>query len=328
MPEPAADQAAKPASGPPAGAAAATPAGPRTSLRLVGFVAGLVLALVGGFGIGRAVGDGPATSAGAVDPTHSHTPGASDDPGGHAHGSGAATAGNATVSGLAMSDAAFRLEVESTTFRAGRAQPLRFQIRDALRRPVTAFTVQHEKPLHLIVARRDLSGFQHLHPTMAPDGTWTVPLTLPTAGVWRAYADFTATTADGTSAAAVLGVDLTVPGDYRPAPLPPPAPQAVAADYQVRYQGRPRVAAVQPLLFTVTRAGAPVQVEPYLGAYGHLVVLRQGDLGYVHAHAEPQLAGGAMKFWFTAPSPGRYRMFLDFQAAGAVHTAEFTLAVG
>jgi hypothetical protein len=301
----------------------------RTSLKLVAFVAGLVIALVGGFGIGRAVGDRSTTDTGAAAP-HAHTPGATatDGTGGHAHGSGAAAAGNATVSGLALSDAAFRLEAESTTFRAGRAQPLRFQILDALRRPVTGFTVQHEKPLHLIVARRDLSGFQHLHPTMAPDGTWSVSLTLPTAGVWRAYADFTATAADGTSAAAVLGVDLTVPGDYRPAPLPPPAPQAVAADYQVRYEGRPRVAAVQPLLFRVTRAGVPVQVEPYLGAYGHLVVLRQGDLGYVHAHAEPELAGGAMKFWFTAPSPGRYRMFLDFQAAGAVHTAEFTLAVG
>ena len=69
-------------------------------------------------------------------------------------------------------------------------------------------------------------------------------------------------------------------------------------------------------------------VEPYLGAYGHLVVLREGDLGYVHVHPEPELAGGAVKFWLAAPSPGRYRTFFDFQVAGQVHTAEFTMAIG
>jgi hypothetical protein len=300
--------------------------GQRGSLRLAAFVAGLVVALVGGFGIGRAVGGAP--GAGQVAADHTHGPGATESGGtaGHSHGSGSAT--GTTVRGLAISDDSFRLDVESTAFAPGRRAPLRFQILDTQRRPVTKFVVLHDKPLHLIVARRDLTGFQHLHPTMAPDGTWSVPLTLPSAGVWRAYADFTATAADGHPVAAVLGVDLTVAGDYRPLPLPAPASKATADDYQVQYAGRPRIEAVQPLLFTVTRAGAPVPVEPYLGAYGHLVVLRQGDLGYVHVHPEARLAGDAVKFWLAAPSPGRYRMFFDFRAAGAVRTAEFTLAVG
>jgi hypothetical protein len=126
----------------------------------------------------------------------------------------------------------------------------------------------------------------------------------------------------------VLGVDLTVTGEYLPRPLPAPAPEATAGGFQVRYEGRPRIDAVQPLLFRVTRGGAAAPVERYLGAYGHLVVLREGDLAYVHVHPEAELTDGAVKFWLTAPSPGRYRMFFDFQVAGAVHTAEFTLAVG
>jgi hypothetical protein len=74
--------------------------------------------------------------------------------------------------------------------------------------------------------------------------------------------------------------------------------------------------------------GSPLtDLERYLGAYGHLVVLREGDLGYVHVHPEDQLSGGAVKFWLAAPSPGRYRMFLDFQRAGTVHTAAYTLVV-
>ena len=69
-------------------------------------------------------------------------------------------------------------------------------------------------------------------------------------------------------------------------------------------------------------------LERYLGTYGHLVVLRDGDLGYLHVHPEDQLVGGAVKFWLAAPSVGRYRMFFEFQRSGTVHRAEFTVDVG
>ncbi|MFD0740706.1 hypothetical protein ACFQ1L_01055 [Phytohabitans flavus] len=157
------------------------------------------------------------------------------------------------------------------------------------------------------------------------------------AGVWRAYADFTANAATGQTAV-TLGTDLTARGDYVPRALPDAATQATVDGFTVSYQGTPQTAAIQPLLFTVAQPAAPgtktaapetpgVELERYLGAYGHLVVLREGDLGYVHVHPEPELVGGAVKFWLAAPSPGRYRMYFDFQVAGKVHTAEFTLRV-
>jgi hypothetical protein len=186
--------------------------------------------------------------------------------------------------------------------------------------------VVHDKPLHLIVIRRDLTGFQHLHPTMAADGTWRVPLTLAQPGSYRAVADFTAVVG-GQQIATTLGVDLTVPGEYAPGPLPAPARQAVTGDFQVSYEGEPRTGSTQPLLMAVTTQGRPAAVEPYLGAYGHLVVLREGDVGYVHVHPEAALVDGKLKFWLAAPGPGRYRMFLDFQAGGKVHTAAWTTEV-
>ena len=80
-------------------------------------------------------------------------------------------------------------------------------------------------------------------------------------------------------------------------------------------------------MFT-SAGGCAVTPQRYLGAYGHLVVLREGDLGYVHVHPEQQLTDGNVKFWLAVPVPGRYRMFFDFQLAAKVHTAEFTLVVG
>jgi hypothetical protein len=185
----------------------------------------------------------------------------------------------------------------------------------------------HEKPLHLIVARRDLSGFQHLHPTMAPDGTWSVPLTLPTPGVWRAFADFTVNQANGQPLATTLGVDLIANGDYAPRPLPAAAARTTVDGFMVSYAGSPSIGATQPLTFSVTRDGAPAALEPYLGSFGHLVTLREGDLAYLHTHPDAVSAPGQVKFWLAAPSPGRYRMYFDFQVGGVVRTAEFTVDV-
>jgi hypothetical protein len=317
----------------------AAPAQPDPSTtRLVLFVGGLVLALVGGFFLGRLNTDtntdtdtGSPAAAGApagASGDHTHAPGA----GPHEHGTGATTSTTTTagaeVGGLSLSAAGYTLVPATSTFEAGRSQPFQFQVQGADRKPVTNFAVVHDKPLHLIVARRDLSGYQHLHPTLASDGTWTVPLTLPAPGSWRAYADFTALDAAGKQTAVTLGVDLVVAGDYAPRALPPAAREATVDTFTVTYEGTPRVGATQPLLFRIFANGSPVTgLERYLGAYGHLVALRAGDLGYVHVHAEEQLANGAVKFWLAAPSPGSYRLFFDFQVGGVVRTAGFTLTV-
>ncbi|MGC4762457.1 hypothetical protein ACLQ20_06330 [Micromonospora sp. DT46] len=295
----------------------------RGTVRLALVVGGLVLAVLLGFGLGRLNGGGPSAAAGPDSALtgHSHPPGT----GAHEHGVDQAAA--AQAAGLSVSSAGYTLTPLAATFTAGRAGELRFLVRDAQRRPVTRFAVVHEKPMHLIVVRRDLTGYQHLHPTMAADGTWSVPLTLPQPGVWRAYADFTALADDGRQTAVTLGADLTAPGGYLPRPLPAPASSATVDGFTVSHQGTPQAGVTVPLTFRVDSAGGRPELERYLGAYGHLVALREGDLGYLHVHPEPQPVDGAVTFWVTTPDPGRYRLYLDFQVAGVVHTAEFTLTV-
>ncbi|MFF3237530.1 hypothetical protein [Micromonospora sp. NPDC002931] len=296
----------------------------RSTLRLALVVGGLVLAVLLGFGLGRLNGGGPAGSVGldSALTDHTHAPGT----GAHEHGADQDVA--AEAAGLSVTSAGYTLAPVTSSFTAGRPGELRFQVRDAQRRPVTRFAVVHDKPMHLIVVRRDLTGYQHLHPTMAADGTWSVPLTLPQPGVWRAYADFTALADDGRQTAVTLGVDLVAPGGYQPRPLPAPAASATVDGFTVDYQGTPQAGLTVPLTFRFgSAAGGTPTLERYLGAYGHLVALREGDLGYLHVHPEPQVVDGAVTFWVTTPGPGRYRLYLDFQVGGVVRTAEFTLTV-
>jgi hypothetical protein len=231
------------------------------------------------------------------------------------------------VGGLSLSSAGLTLVPLKATFLAGRTQRLSFRITGAGGVPVTTFAVVHDKLLHLIVVRRDLTGYQHLHPTMAPDGTWNIDLTLARPGIYRMIADFTAVVG-GQQIAAALGSDLTVAGSYAPALLPAPAKVAYTDGFAAAYEGTPNTQSIQPILMTVTGPDRrPAALQPYLGAFGHLVMIRQGDLGYVHIHPEPQLVDGKVKFWLTAPSRGTYRMFFDFQVGGRVHDAAWTVTV-
>lgn len=315
----------------------------RTTFRLAVFGAVLVVTLFAGYGLGRLHqgGTGSVGSASAVAPTGmtgmAGMPGmAVDENQPHTHNAdGTVTQNGVTVGsaaampagGLALSAGGLTLAPLSTTFVAGKPQPFRFRIAGPGGAPVTTYAIVHDKPLHLIVIRRDLSGYQHLHPTMAPDGTWSIDLTLAAAGSYRAVADFTAIVG-GQPVATALGTDLTVAGAFVPVPLPAPVRSAAADGLTVTYEGTPRTESTQPLLMTVVGSGGtPATLQPYLGAYGHLVMFRQGDLGYVHIHPELQLVDGKVKFWLAAPGPGTYRMFFDFQVAGRVHTGAWTVIV-
>ncbi|MFI7540112.1 hypothetical protein [Actinoplanes sp. NPDC049599] len=321
---------------------APAPATDRAGFRLAAFAAVIVVVLFAGYGIGRlnnsveqaqaapaATGDGhddhgavsvaPHDDSGAA--PHQHN---ADGTVTQVAGAGATAE---SVGGLAVTSAGMTLVPETGLLSTGGAQPYRFRITAAGGAPITTYAVVHDKPLHFVLVRRDLTGFQHLHPTMAPDGTWSINLALAAPGSYRAIADFTAVVG-GRQTPATLGVDLTVAGDYRPVALPAPAPRATTDGFSISYAGTPQTGATQPLLMAVTGAdGKPAPLEPYLGAFGHLVVLREGDVGYVHVHPEPQPVDGAVKFWLAAPGPGRYRMFFDFQVAGKVHTAAFTAVV-
>ena len=165
--------------------------------------------------------------------------------GGHARAHG-------TPGGLSISAGGYTLKAEPTVFEAGREKTFGVRILDRAGREVRDLDEQHEQLMHLIVVRRDLAHYQHLHPSLDEDGSWSVPLTLPEPGVHRAFVDFSVNGEPLT-----LGVDLTAPGDLRVEPLPGSTNAVRIEDgYEVALEGEmPTAGTGNSLRFCITCEG-------------------------------------------------------------------------
>ena len=249
------------------------------------------------------------------------------------------------VRGLAVAEEGLKLELDQRELPRGRQAKLTFTVVSSNGEPVRDFEVEHDKRMHLIVARRDLTGFQHLHPKLGSDGQWSTDLKVDEAGSYRVFADFKRRGENHT-----LAADVAVDGPLDSRPMAPVRTTADAGDgYRVSLAGQDSRAGEEAEMgFTVSRGGEEIAVDDYLGAKGHLVALREGDLAYLHVHpaeagdgsegehgnmdeeaAHSQAAAGSepISFMTEFPSDGRYGLFLQFKHEGKVRTAAFTREV-
>lgn len=277
--------------------------------RLAAFAAVLVVVLAAALGLGRLTGDLAVAEAGPAGQEAA-------EPAPAEHGGGGPDAGTASaVTGTSLSADGLRLDVPTTVLPALQVVPFTFAVLDR-DGPVRSYDVEQGRRMHLVVVSRDLSRHAHLHPELDAAGRWTTRLTLAP-GSYRAVADF-ATGGQRRS----LAVDLAVAGPLTPVPLPPPATTATAGDLRVELAREG-----ERLAFTAYDAtGAPVLPEPYLGARGHLVAFRAGDLAYAHVHPAGE-RGATTTYAAQLPGPGSYRLFLELQVDGTVRTFPYTLEV-
>jgi hypothetical protein len=184
-----------------------------------------------------------------------------------------------------------------------RPEPLKpvlitYQLKDGAGGPVTddKLTITHEKPMHLIVVSTNLSHFAHIHPTHQEEGRYTVDTTLPEAGKYLLFNEFF--TADGTmqiernelatSGALTEGNGATLISDLN-------TPQEVDGLSVVLTPNVQKVRRRAPVTFTLTasRGGQPAtDLEPYLGAPCHIVIISADTMQFAHTHGD--VPGGTM----------------------------------
>ena len=197
--------------------------------------------------------------------------------------------------------------------------------------PVTTFDPEQTKLMHFYLIRSDLTGFQHVHPTMSPDGTWTAPTKAVPAGDYRIYVQFVPH-ANAAGGALTVSAPVTVPGaTVTTQRLPAPSPTTSIDGYTVAINGTPAAGQETPLTISISRNGQPVtDLQPYLDTYAHVTAIHQGDLAFAHLHPEGTVTGDhggpTLTVHAQLPAPGDYRMFIQFQTNNTLHTAPITIA--
>lgn len=230
---------------------------------------------------------------------------------------------------------------QTSTFTMNTPSSYSFSIVDDQGNILKDFQITHTKLLHLIVVRKDLAYFQHVHPDFdQTTGTFTLKdLTFPADGQYRIFADFAPVGAQidamGTPLAVTPFEDASVgnTANYVAQSIGSGEKTKTFGDLTVALatQSAPTSGAEGMLTFSLSQNGKPVtDLQTYLGALGHAVILREGNLDFIHAHpveAATSPQSGKVNFMVDFPEAGKYKVFTQFQRGGKVITTDFVVTV-
>ncbi|MBY0507201.1 MAG: hypothetical protein K2X03_25020 [Bryobacteraceae bacterium] len=212
----------------------------------------------------------------------------------------------------------YRVELSTAPRRLGAGAPLTLQLRIAGQPKLQLI---HERLFHLFIIGPGLEFFAHEHPVEQKDGSFTLGTRLPTPGAYRLLCDFFPEAGTPQMVAKTLIVPGPVP------PVSPLLPSLTPRDTLslVCEPAMPIAAQRTRLVFTLDPLAG---FEPFLGAWGHLLIASQDRQDLIHTH--PFLAypeRGHLQFNVIFPRPGVHRVWLQVQQAGVVRTVHFDVPV-
>ncbi len=200
---------------------------------------------------------------------------------------------------------------------------LRFEIRTPDGKASPRLQLIHEKLFHLFLISRDLSVFRHDHPEPQPDGSFAHQTSLPKAGMYRVLCDFYPEHGTPQMIAKTLFIGRDTPG----VKLSPDLAEKHTENLRVRLRLEPQ----RPLAGTKTMLFFQIDpaegLQPYLGAWGHLLAASEDLVDLVHTHPAWEEKSSSIQFNLIFPRPGIHRVWVQFQRLGVVNTAHFDVPV-
>lgn len=217
---------------------------------------------------------------------------------------------------------------------------LAYYIKNEKGEVLKSFKTVHEKIMHFMVVRKDLQNFQHLHPTFdSESGLFSLDILFPTDGQYRIFADFSPLNNQkdsvGVPTTVTIFEDIEVGNSENYIQIPLGSENRVKTfdGYEVALttHGALLSGVENMLMFSLSQNGKPItDLEPYLGALGHAVILREGSLDFIHAHpmgSATMQQNGVVSFMVSFPEAGKYKLFSQFQRMGKVFTTDFVVEV-
>ena len=219
----------------------------------------------------------------------------------------------------------FRMEVstEPSIPKPGQDVDLTFRVLDSKSNPVSSFEVVHEKLFHLFIVSQDLESFAHEHPELRPDGTFRYRYRFPKSGMYRVLGDFYPKGATPQ----LVPATILLPGDVRSADLQQDLTPKQGPNLKVSLRLRPEkpIAGLETLMFFDLDSAD--KLEPYLGAWGHMLAASSDMIDMVHVHPQFEDPAKTIQFNVIFPRPGVYRVWVQFQRDGMVNTVAFNVPV-
>lgn len=245
--------------------------------------------------------------------------------------------------GCSASHRSYEIEVVSSVnnIQPNQQVEIVYKIKDNQGNIVKDFDVMNEKIMHFIITRKDLQYFQHLHPEFdKATGEFSIAVTFTTDGEYRMFADFTPSTSqigtNGERLPVIAYKDVNVGNlaNYKPKPTENTDRTKIFNNYTITITPDSEPISSQnniEFTFEIRKDGKlTTNLEKYLGALGHTVVLREGDLQFIHAHPtkSPDVQQtGKVAFMITFPKAGNYKLFSQFQHEGKIITSDFLIHV-
>ncbi len=198
-------------------------------------------------------------------------------------------------------------------------------------RPVRKLEVVHEKLYHVFVVSQDLSFFLHTHPERQADEEFHLDVRLPKPGLYRVLSDFYPSGATPQ----LITNTLIVPGAeaaMASAHIQPDLSPKTTENARVALTLSPSPVVARQDVSMVFRVSPGQGLEPYLGAWGHMLAASAdlADMTHGHPTTAGDASGGAAKdiqFTMAFPRAGVYRVWVQFQRLGIVNTVAFDVPV-
>jgi major membrane immunogen (membrane-anchored lipoprotein) len=221
------------------------------------------------------------------------------------------------------------------SFKEGKAEAkkdttVQIQIQDQTGKPIEKFDITYEKKLHLIVVSKDLRYFSHIHPEFKGKGLFEIKTQFPSGGEYKLFSDFVPTGGSSTTKSKWVNVEGE---SASPVPIQVDSPltksvegKEISLSIDHLQAGKEAV-----LNFTIKddQTKKPItNLQPYLGAVGHVVILTEDAKDYLHVHPiEEKATGPDAKFMTTFPKSGTYKIWGQFKHDGKVLTVPFVVKV-
>ncbi|ODG92599.1 MULTISPECIES: hypothetical protein [Bacillaceae] len=207
---------------------------------------------------------------------------------------------------------------------------LNIQVNSLKGKPVDQFELEHEKLMHLIIVSKDLSFFDHLHPQYKGKGLFTVIPNFPNGGEYKLFTDFIPKGSDKNVKSKLVKVTGQPAG---PVSLIPDKVLTKVIDGKEITLKFDKLATDQEVKMTYTIKDAKTKKEindlqPYLGAVGHVVAISGDTNTYLHVHPMNEKSSGPVAEFMTSfPKKGLYKIWGQFKQNGNVFIVPFIVDV-